>query len=48
MLLIGVAFLLFGGLINFFSLSVPVAAFVTGFVFLFLGIVVGDRLTTRK
>ena len=44
MLLIGIAFLVFAGLLQFTSVSAIMAAVIVGAVFLILGLVRGERL----
>lgn len=44
MLVVGVAFLLFAALIQFFTLTIFNAALVTGIVMILLGLLLGERV----
>jgi hypothetical protein len=48
MIVVGAAFLVFASLVEFFGMEATVAAFVTGGLFILLGLVLGERLPVRR
>lgn len=48
MIITGVAFVLFWALVEVFKVTLPLAAIVVGVAFILLGLVLGERLPTRR